>query len=50
MFNEEKIIFDVLWDFLVELPQDYDASTTSCKYARVIIQEFMKRHGLSDDE
>lgn len=50
MNNNEQIIFDLLWDFLIQLPIDYNSSKTTCRDARIIIQEFMKRHGLSDDE
>ncbi len=46
--NEEKIIFNVLLDFLRELPEDFDQPTTTLAQASDMIIQFMEKHGLKD--
>lgn len=46
--KERDIFFDVLFDFLRELPKEFDRDTTTYSEACEIIEKFMERHGLED--
>ena len=48
--NEEEILFKVLFDFLKELPEDFDRNYTTYAEAVDIIDKFMKKHGLIDEK
>lgn len=48
--KEENIFKEVLFDFMRELPLDIHIGKLSIKEASDIIDEFMKKHGLNDDE
>jgi hypothetical protein len=45
-----QIFFEVLLDFLKELPKDFDANYTTYAQACDLINEFIKRHGLTDED
>ena len=41
---------EILMDFLSELPPNFDAEITSLKERYDLVDNFMKRHGLTDDK
>jgi hypothetical protein len=48
-FEDAKIklvLFRVLFDFLVEIPEGFDLINASYADANIMIREFMRRHGL----
>lgn len=48
--NQQTLFFNVLLDFLKELPQDFDINNITYRQAAEMIVNFMKKHGLLDDE
>lgn len=48
--KSRSIFFDVLLDFLRELPEDFDRNTWSYAKASAYIETFMNNHGLTDEE
>lgn len=50
MRKERDILFEVLFDFLRELPEDFDRDHTTYAEAKDIIKTFMDKHGLTDDD
>lgn len=46
MRKEDDIFYDVLFDFLKELPEDFDRNLTTYAECDKIIKNFMVKHGL----
>lgn len=44
---EQDILFKVLLDFMKELPEEFDRNHTTYAQACDIINNFMKKHGLT---
>lgn len=50
MRRERNIFEDVLFDFLRELPEGFDRNTTTVAEAYKIIEKFLIKHGLNDED
>jgi hypothetical protein len=50
LMYEQNIFFKVLFDFLKELPPDFDPKNTSLLDAYDIIIKFMEKHDLLNEE
>lgn len=48
--RQKDILFEVLFDFLKEIPSEFDRNYTTYAEAVDIINRFMDKHGLNDDE
>ena len=50
MLDKRTIIWKILFDFMKELPDGVDIGTLSVKEVFDIIDEFIERHGLNENE
>lgn len=49
MDTEEDIVFDLLIEFLKEIPGEFLVQSISLKQARDIVKTFMERHDLHEE-
>ncbi len=50
MTRDEVLIFRMLWDFMKDLPMNFDQANFSVIQCHDIIEAFMVKHGLKEEE